>query len=131
MLDSFIVAGVSSYTPSLHPQGHMNMWYSSPLTRFEPHLVTALLAIIIIFGVSYFIYVKRKHRDEESKWTSTEEEKTFRDLMSKKNMTLKKLLELEEAYDKGELNEMDYQKKTEAYKAYLHKVKKQLNQFLT
>jgi len=131
MYYALIVVGVSSYTPPLHAKGHMKMWYSSPFTRFDPHLLTALLAIIFLFGVSYFIYVKRKHQDNETKWTSTEEEKKFQDLMKKKNITLQKLLELEEAYNRGELSEEDFDRKHAGYKTYLHNVKKQLNEFLT
>jgi mannitol-1-phosphate/altronate dehydrogenase len=131
MLLNLSTAGVpASFNPSLHPEGHMKMWYASPLTRFDPHLMTALFIVIIVFGVSYFLYVKRKHREKEDNWKNDKQEKQFQDLMAKKEITLRKLLELEEAFDRGELNEKDYEQKAAGYKTYLHKVKKQLNDFL-
>ncbi|MCR6108779.1 hypothetical protein HXA35_00170 [Bacillus sp. A301a_S52] len=119
------------YTPNFHPEGHMKMWYTSPLNRFEPHLMTAIFIIIIITGACLAIHFKFRAKSNRETWENTDEEKRFQQLMTKKNITLNKLLEIDTLYHEGKITEAEYELKSRQYRNYLYEIKKKLNDFMT
>lgn len=130
-MSQWIILGVTrASTTSFHNPGHIRLWYESPLRNFEPHLVTALLTLILIFGVGYFIYIKRKEYLKEDETMEDVDEKKFQELASKKNILLNKILQAEEDFNSGKITEQEMEEKVQAYKKYLYKVKSELNKYV-
>lgn len=130
MIDLILAAAVTRSSPSFHNTGHLRLWNESPLRNFDPHLVTAILVIIILASIGWFIYFRLKHRELEEKIETSTEEKQFHDLVVKQKVILNKLLELEEMHKKGELADEEYKTKAGAYRQHLIKVKVELQQFV-
>lgn len=122
-------ANVTRSAPAFHNPGHIRLWYESPLRSFDPHLFTAIVLFIIIAGIVYFFYFRRKEALNEGIIDDKDDE-LFRELVAKKNILLNKIVELEEDYEAGKMNGEEFQEKITAYKKYLYKVKQDLNKFL-
>lgn len=121
---------VTHTAPAFHNPGHLRMWAQSPLHRFNPHVFLIILAAILIAGISYFAYFRRKARLEEERLGADKEEKTFKLLMTKQKAIMDKIIELEESFDEGKLSEVEYQTKLDAYKQHLVQVKLKLRHFI-
>lgn len=126
---SIILGTITRSSTSFHNPGHIRIWYESPLRNFEPHLVSALLLLIFIFGIGYFTYIKRKEYLKEESMEDVDEKK-FQELATKKNILLNKILQVEEDFDTGKITEQEMEEKVKAYKQYLYKVKLELNKYL-
>ncbi|WP_251551334.1 hypothetical protein [Neobacillus muris] len=123
-------SSVTHTAPAFHNPGHLRMWAQSPLHRFNPHVFLIIMGAIIIAGVSYFIYFRRKARLDQERLGADKEEKAFKLLMSKQKAIMDKIIELEETFGDGKLNEEEYQAKLNAYKQHLVQVKLSLRQFI-
>jgi hypothetical protein len=123
------LGNITHEAPVFHNPGHIRMWYQSPLSGFEPHVLMIVLASIIIGGVGYFSYFRWKNKLEEDKRLSDKEEQAFLQLIAKRKAILDKIVELEENYSSGQLSDDDYQKKLEAYKHHLLQVKINLQKY--
>lgn len=130
MVGLILASAVSRSTPSFHNPGHLRMWYSTPLRSFDPHLVTAILILIIIAGVGWFIYFQIKNRTAEDKVETNPDEKVFQELVVKQKVILNKLLELEELHKSGNITVDEYEKKESLYREHLVKVKMELQRFM-
>ncbi len=130
MVELMLASAISRSAPSFHNPGHLRMWYSTPLRSFDPHLVTAILILIVVAGVGWFIYFQMKHNKAEEKIESNSDEKVFQELVVKQKVILNKLLELEESYKAGQLNDHEYEKKDALYREHLVKVKVELQRFM-
>lgn len=130
MTQWIILGSVTRSSTSFHNPGHIRIWYESPLRNFEPHLVTALLFFILVFGVGYFIHIKRKEHLKEEGVMEDVDEKKFQELATKKNILLNKILQVEEDFAAGVITEKEMEEKVEAYKKYLFKVKSDLNKYI-
>jgi hypothetical protein len=100
------------------------------LHSFNPHIFLIILLAIIVAGISYFAYFRRKTRLEEDRLGADKEEKAFKLLMAKQKAIMDKILELEESFGDGSLSEEDYNRKLEAYKQHLVQVKLNLRKFI-
>lgn len=123
-----LFSNVTRTAPSFHNPGHIRLWNDTPLRNFEPHLFMAILILLLVAGIGYFIYFKRKAKLNQT--VNEQDDDEFLELTSKKNLLLKKIVQLEEAYEAGELSLEEFNKKNTAYKNYLYKVKQELNKFL-
>jgi hypothetical protein len=126
-------SGTSSVTrsaPAFHNPGHVRMWQQSILHNFNPHIFLIVLLAIIIAGISYYVYFRRKAKLEEQRVGADKEEKAFKLLMSKQKAIMDKILELEETHESGEISENDYNRKLAAYKEHLVQVKLNLRDFV-
>jgi hypothetical protein len=123
-------SSVTRKAPEFHNPGHLRLWEQSALHKFNPHIFLIVLIAIIIAGVSSYAYFRRKAKLEETRLSSDKEEKAFKLLMSKQKAILDKILELEELHGNGEISEMDYHKKLDAYKEHLVQVKLNLREFV-
>jgi mannitol-1-phosphate/altronate dehydrogenase len=85
---------------------------------------------IVIAGISYYIYFKRKTNLEEERLGADKEEKAFKLLMTKQKAIMDKIIELEESFGDGKLSEDEYHAKLEAYKQHLVQVKLNLRNFV-
>ncbi|MDQ0257793.1 hypothetical protein J2S74_005255 [Evansella vedderi] len=130
MTQWIILGSVTRSSTSFHNPGHIRIWYESPLRNFEPHLVTALLFFILVFGVGYFIHINRKEHLKEEGVMEDVDEKKFQELATKKNILLNKILQVEEDFSAGVITEKEMEEKVEAYKKYLFKVKSDLNKYI-
>jgi hypothetical protein len=130
MVGLILASAVTRSTPSFHNPGHLRMWYSSPLRSFDPHLFTAILVLIVVAGVGWFIYFQLKHRASEEKVDGNPDEKVFQELVVKQKVILNKLLELEEMHKGGNLPDEEYEKKASIYREHLVKVKMELQRFM-
>lgn len=131
--DSKTGEGASSVTkkaPAFHNPGHLRMWSQSPLHSFNPHIFLIIILAIIIAGISYYAYFRRKAKLEEERLGADKEEKTFKLLMAKQKAILDRILELEATYENGEISEEDFNKKLDAYKEHLIQVKLNLRNFI-
>lgn len=122
--------GVTHTAPAFHNPGHLRMWSQSPLHSFNPHIFLIIVGAIIIAGISYFIYFKRKARLEEERLGADKEEKAFKQLIAKQKAIMDKIIELEEIFDHGKLTEDEYHVKLAAYKQHLVQVKLNLRSFI-
>lgn len=121
---------VTQSAPAFHNPGHIRMWEQSPLHNFNPHIFLIVLLVIIIAGIVYFTYFRRKARLEEERLGADKEEKAFKMLMAKQKAIMDKIIELEETFGDGNLSEDDYHKKLDAYKQHLVQVKLNLRKFV-
>jgi hypothetical protein len=123
-------SSVTHTAPAFHNPGHLRMWAQSPLHRFNPHVFLIIIGAILIAGISYYAYFRRKVRLEEERLGADKEEKAFKQLMSKQKAILDKIIELEETFGDGKLSEEAYQAKLAAYKQHLVQVKLNLRNFV-
>ncbi|WP_042458275.1 hypothetical protein [Neobacillus dielmonensis] len=123
-------SSVTRTAPAFHNPGHLRMWAQSPLHRFNPHVFLIIMGAIVIAGVSYYIYFRRKARFEQERLGADKEEKAFKLLMSKQKAIMDKIIELEETFGDGKLTENEYQAKLNAYKQHLVQVKLSLREFI-
>ncbi|CRK84087.1 hypothetical protein [Neobacillus massiliamazoniensis] len=121
---------VTRTAPAFHNPGHIRMWGESPLHNFNPHVFLIVLIAVIIAGISYYIYFRRKARLEEERLGADKEEKAFKHLMAKQKAIMEKIIELEETFGNGELTEDEYHAKLAAYKQHLVQVKVSLREFI-
>ncbi len=121
---------VTHDSPGFHNAGHLRMWAQSPLHSFNPHVFLIILGAIIIAGISYFAYFRRKAKIEEERLGADKEEKAFKMLMAKQKAIMDKIIELEETFGDGKLSEEEYNAKLEAYKQHLVQVKLNLRNFV-
>ncbi|EKN69862.1 hypothetical protein BABA_07896 [Neobacillus bataviensis LMG 21833] len=123
-------SAVTHTAPAFHNPGHLRMWAQSPLHSFNPHIFMIIMGAIIIAGISYFAYFRRKARLEEERLGADKEEKAFKLLMAKQKAIMDKIIELEETFGEGNLREDEYQAKLAAYKQHLVQVKLNLRNFI-
>ncbi|MGG3469955.1 hypothetical protein ABES02_21035 [Neobacillus pocheonensis] len=123
-------SSVTHTAPAFHNPGHLRMWAQSPLHRFNPHVFLIIILAIIVAGIAYFAYFKRKARLEEERLGADKEEAAFKQLMAKQKAILDKIIELEETFGDGKLSEAEYHAKLDAYKQHLVQVKLNLRHFI-
>jgi hypothetical protein len=123
-------SSVTHTAPAFHNPGHLRIWAQSPLHRFNPHVFMIILLAIVIAGISYYIYFRRKAKLEEERLGADKEEKAFNLLMTKQKAIMDKIIELEESFGDGKLLEEEYYVKLEAYKQHLVQVKLNLRNFV-
>ncbi|MGG3560983.1 hypothetical protein ABES03_05125 [Neobacillus rhizosphaerae] len=123
-------SSVTHTAPAFHNPGHLRMWAQSPLHRFNPHVFLIIIGAILIAGISYYAYFRRKARLEEERLGADKEEKAFKQLMAKQKAILDKIIELEETFGDGNLSEEDYHAKLAAYKQHLIQVKLNLRSYV-
>lgn len=129
-MTSLILAGaVTRNSPAFHNPGHLRMWNDSPLRDFDPHILTAVLAIIIISAIGYYIYFSFKNREQEAAALDMEDEKDFQQLLSRRKAIVAKMVELEEAKKAGQIDDEAFAKSYKAYKDRLIKVKVEINKY--
>ena len=121
---------VTKTAPQFHNPGHIRMWEQSPLHSFNPHIFLIIMLAVIIAGLSYYAYFRRKAKLEEERLGADKEEKAFKLLMAKQKAIMDKIIELEENFGDGHLTEDDYQAKLGAYKQHLLQVKLNLRKFV-
>jgi hypothetical protein len=121
---------VTKTAPQFHNPGHIRMWEQSPLHSFNPHIFLIIMLALIIAGISYYAYFRRKARIEEERLGADKEEKAFKLLMAKQKAIMDKIIELEETFGDGNLSEDAYQAKLGAYKQHLVQVKLNLRKFV-
>lgn len=122
--------GVTKTAPAFHNPGHLRMWAESPLHRFNPHVFLIIMLAIIIAGIAYYVYFRRKAKSEADRLGDDKEEKAFKLLMAKQKAIMDKILELEETFGDGQLSEEEYHAKLDAYKQHLVQVKLNLRQYV-
>lgn len=121
---------VTKSSPAFHNPGHIRLWEQSPLHSFNPHIFLIVLLAMIIAGLTYYAYYRRKAKLEEVRLGADKEEKAFKLLMAKQKAIMDKIIELEETFGDGKLSEDDFHKKLEAYKQHLVQVKLNLREFV-
>lgn len=121
---------VTHTAPAFHNPGHLRMWAQSPLHRFNPHVFLIILSAIIIAGISYYAYFRRKARLGEERLGADQEERAFKLLMAKQKAIMDKIIELEDTFGDGKLTEAEYLAKLDAYKQHLVQVKLKLRDFI-
>jgi hypothetical protein len=128
--DSAKSGSVTRSAPAFHNPGHIRMWEQSPLHSFNPHIFLIVLFVMIISGIFYYAYFRRKAKLEEERIEADKEEKAFKLLMAKQKAIMDKIIELEETLGNGELTENEYHAKLDAYKHHLVQVKLNLRKFI-
>jgi hypothetical protein len=123
-------SAVTHTAPAFHNPGHLRIWVQSSLRRFDPHFFLIIIGAILIAGISYYIYFRRKVKLEEDRLGADKEENAFKLLMSKQKAIMDKIIELEESFGDGKLSEEEYHAKLEAYKQHLVQVKLNLRNFV-
>ncbi|MHC0035961.1 hypothetical protein [Pseudoneobacillus sp. C159] len=123
------VGNITHQAPVFHNPGHIRMWYQSPLSGFEPHVLMGVLVAILIGGISYYSYFRWKNKLAEDQRLSDKEEQAFLQLIAKRKAIMDKIVELEENYSGGQVSDHDYQTKLEAYKYHLLQVKLNLQKY--
>jgi hypothetical protein len=123
------VGEITHSAPVFHNPGHLRMWYQSPLSGFEPHILMIVLGVIVIGGTGYYSYFRWKSKQIEDQRLSDKEEQAFLQLIAKRKAIMDKIVELEENYSVGLISDDDYQKKLDAYKHHLLQVKLNLQKY--
>lgn len=115
---------------TLHPEGHMNWWYSSSFTAIEPHLFTAIILMIPVAAVFFYYMGKSKAKKRDSAWAEDETEAEFQLLMDRKRLIMSKLIELEEAEKDGEITREEFLEKEKNHKSHLYETERKLHQLI-
>jgi uncharacterized membrane protein len=111
-----------------HNPGHIRFWESSPLSNFNPHLVTFVFVVLIVFAIVYYFYRWRIDEQKNAKQSSQEDDVFIR-LYKEESLLKKKLAEIQLALDDGEINEEEYIKRRDIYKKKLINVKLKIKEF--
>jgi hypothetical protein len=127
--DNSALGEVTHSAPVFHNPGHLRMWYQSPLRSWEPHVLLGVIVAIILGGVGYFSYFRWKGKVEEERRLSDKEEQAFLQLIAKRKAIMDKIVELEESYSGGQIEDDEYRKKMSAYKHHLLQVKLNLQKY--
>jgi hypothetical protein len=127
--DNPAVGNITHEAPVFHNPGHIRMWYQSPLSGFEPHILMIVLGVILFGGIGYYSYFRWKNKLAEDKRLSDREEQAFLQLIAKRKTIMDKIVELEENYSGGQISDQDYQTKLDAYKHHLLQVKLNLQKY--
>lgn len=118
-----------STAPSFHNPGLIRMWYESPLRDFNPHVLMVIFAVLLIAWIYYyFAFVVKKARLQEQMLVDSEEGR-FQQLLTKRTALLNKMVELEETFEAGKIDELEFEKKINAYKQHLIEVKLDLKKY--
>jgi uncharacterized membrane protein len=111
-----------------HNPGHIRFWENSPLSNFNPHLVTFVFIVLIVFSIVYYFY--RWHIDEKKNvQQSSQEDDVFIRLYKEESLLKKKLAEIQLALDDGEISEDEFIKRRDIYKKKLINVKLKIKEF--
>jgi hypothetical protein len=127
--DNAALGEITHSAPVFHNPGHIRMWYQSPLSGFEPHVLMIVLAVILLGGTGYYSYFRWKSKLLEDQRLSDKEEQAFLQLINKRKAIMDKIEELEENYSSGQISDDDYHKKIEAFKYHLLQVKLNLQKY--
>ena len=120
---------ITNTAPSFHNPGLIRMWYESPLRDFKPHVLMVIFAVLLIAWIYYyFAFVVKKARLQEQMIEDSEEGR-FQQLLTKRTALLNKMVELEETFEAGKIDELEFEKKINAYKQHLIEVKLDLKKF--
>ncbi|NDI33824.1 hypothetical protein [Chengkuizengella sediminis] len=123
-------SNVTRSSPNFHNEGHIRMWYDSPLREFNPHIVLIVFAAILFAFVAYYIFFKVKKIEVLDHGTVvTRNEKQLQDLLEKRSIILDKMVDLEQLHQLREMNQYEFTKKYESYKQQLIQVKMKLKKF--
>lgn len=114
------------YNPEFHNPGHIRLWNTSVFKKLDPHLFTALLVIIPIGLIAFYVIQRRKEKMLE---TVDVEELAFQKLTAKQKDLLQKLADLDEKYESGQMDEEEYTTLRENYKHRLLQIKAHLQKF--
>ncbi len=112
-----------------HNPGHIRFWENSPFKNFDPHLLTFVFVVLILFSIGYYFY--RWHIEEKKvkELQKTQEDDIFMRLYKEETVLKKKLAELQIMYDDGKIDEEEFQKRREIYKKKLINVKLKIKEF--
>lgn len=118
-----------STVPFLHSEMLITWWSESVFRSIDPHLLTAI--VVSIVGVISFIVVRSYHHRKKGIDEFDEEEQRFLELYHQHDFLFKKLVELQNKYEAGELLEKEYLSLKEVYKEKLITVYMELEQYMT
>ncbi|MFS1513694.1 hypothetical protein VQL36_14820 [Chengkuizengella sp. SCS-71B] len=123
-------SNVTRSSPNFHNEGHIRMWYDSPLREFNPHIVLIVFGSILLAFAGYYIVFKLKKIDGLEHGTSiTQNEKQIQDLLQKRSIILDKMIDLEQSHQSRGMDQYEFTKKYEGYKQQLIQVKLKLKKF--
>lgn len=121
---------VTRTSPAFHNPGHIRMWNQSFLQPFNPHILMIVLGAIIVAGIGYYTFFKFKPSMNELGNNGDMEEAMFRQLISKQDAIMAKIVELQAAFEKGQISKEEYTKKMTEYKHYLVKLKLSMRAYI-
>lgn len=103
--------------PPFHPEWLIRFWFQTPgLQQLNPHWV---LITLVLIGIALFFLKRSKTIDPPVK---DQEEEKFQHLLTRKQIIERKMIELEDQMQAGELTDEQYQTKLSEYKKHLDKV---------
>lgn len=109
-----------------HNPGHIRFWENSPLSKFNPHLMTFVFVVIVIFGIVYYFY---RWRIQENNRQDDSDDDVFLRLYKEENILMKKIAETQVKFNDGEMSEEEYQKRYDVYMKKLVNIKKKIKGF--
>ncbi|ADH98824.1 hypothetical protein [Salisediminibacterium selenitireducens] len=115
---------------TLHPEGHMNWWYDSMFTAIDAHLFTLIVFMIPVMAYIFYRMGKKKAEARDQSWRQDETEEAFQKLMNKKKIIMNKLIDLEEAKDRGDMSEEAFRLEEEAYRKHLYETERKLHDII-
>lgn len=121
---------VTRTAPEFHNPGHLRMWNQSPLKKFDPHILMIVLGSILVAGIGYYSYFRWKNHLLDQQLGANKEEAEFKQLVTRQNAIMDKIIQLEEGNADGKLKEEEYLAKLAAYKQHLIQVKQNLSRFV-
>lgn len=123
-------ATVTRKPGEFHNPGHIRMWNQSQFRSFNPHVLLGVLAGILLFAIGYFGYRRWKDQRPGDSFFSCDQEALLQQLDLKQAVILKRLVELEEAYENGEMGDEEFQERKKAYRDRLLEVKLKMHEFM-
>ncbi|MCF6095160.1 hypothetical protein L1765_14445 [Microaerobacter geothermalis] len=118
---------ISKQAPQFHNPGHIRVWYQSPLRSMNPHIFLIILGVVVISGIALYIRY-RMMEQERLEASRNEKDDLFDKLLLKQKVLMQKIVEMDEAHQKGNIPESVYRDKRNAYKEQLIHVKLQLRE---
>lgn len=108
--------------PPFHPEWLVTFWLTTPgLNKVDPHLVLALLAVLI----ALFVWKKRKN----TTGIHDREEERFQHLLTKKKILQKELMDLERKFEQDFVSKDEFQQKKKELSRLLEETEQDLQQF--
>ncbi|MCD1261056.1 hypothetical protein B5M42_019820 [Paenibacillus athensensis] len=118
------------HVPPFHSKKLIELWQNSVLRSVNPHLLAAIVAVVIGIGV-YLGYDAFRKRKGAAEWTPDAEEQRFLDLYRQKQILFEKLAALQQRIDEEGADDGELVRLKAGYKEKIVDVQMELNKLIS
>lgn len=125
-----IYSRISKKSPEFHSAGHIRLWEQTPFSGMNPHLFLIVI-LLLVSGAAFLVIRRNVLMCKDPQESERRDDLLFEGLYSKKQAVLKKILNLENDYQKKIISADHYQAARSNLKIELIKIKLKINQLIS